>query len=143
MAFRRVSTMAVMKTPTALDQPKPQFLQSPLSAIPVTPQNTSSRPDSAKKRGCPRAEFTEATCWTDQMVEALLEIRRDNISCFLDTKDKKGIIRGWSRVALAFNSRMKLELPIDKIKSKYQNLQKVYRSISQTEKNTTGNVNFQ
>jgi hypothetical protein len=74
------------------------------------------------------------------MIEALLNARKANTSSFLNAKDKKSIIRGWSRVALAFNASEKLDLPIEKIKSKYQNLQKVYRSVSKTEVKTTGNV---
>ena len=59
---------------------------------------------------------------------------------FLDAKDKKGIIRGWSRVALELNGSLRMQIPIEKIKAKYQNLQATYRKISQAEIQTTGNV---
>ena len=81
-------------------------------------------------------------CWTDDIVEALLNAFKAYLSSFLDAKDKKAIIRGWSRVALTFNTGAKLCLPIEKIKRKYQNLQKVYRAVSQTEIKSTGNVKF-
>jgi hypothetical protein len=74
------------------------------------------------------------------MVEALLSARREHLSTFINAKDKKAIIRGWTKVTLSFNTAMKTSLHIEKIKSKYQYLQKTYRSISQTEINTTGNV---
>ena len=119
-------------------QPKPVDMASPLSAILVTPPPVTG---SAKKRGRPKlSESSEVICWTDEMVEALLNARKANLSSFLDAKDKKAIIRGWSRVALTFNTGAKLYLPIEKIKSKYQNLQKVYRAVSQTEIKSTGNV---
>ena len=111
----------------------------PVSAIVVSP--TGSQAESSKKCGRPKlSEAKDTASWSDAMVEALLEARRANLSSFLNAKDKKAIIRGWSKVALSFNTVMQTSLPIDKIKSKYQYLQKTYRSISQAEMNTTGNV---
>lgn len=118
----------------------------PVTAVVVSPIATGSQPPaSSKKRGRPPKlpdQPTDAASWTDAMIETLLEARQANLSLFINAKDKKNIIRGWSRVAMSFNSAMKMDLPIEKIKSKYSYLQGVYRKISQTEIQTTGNVSL-
>ena len=43
------------------------------------------------------------------MVDVLLDTRRANLSSFLDAKDKKAIIRGWSRVAFGFQYQNEYE----------------------------------
>ncbi|MEN9567334.1 MAG: hypothetical protein RLZZ69_2530 [Cyanobacteriota bacterium] len=128
---RRV--LAAMADPAPTDQPMPAILVSP-------PAN--EQPKATRKRGRPKlSESTdEAASWTDSMIEALLEARRTNLNLFLNAKDKKSLMHGWKKVALSFNNAMKLTIPIEKIKSKYQFLKKKYREISQAETKTTGNV---
>ena len=133
--------MAVLLPPAASMDSLDSLIDNPIPVSPIVVSPTSSQAASSKKRGRPKlSEAKDTAFWSDAIVEALLEARRANLSSFINVKDKKAIIRSWSNVALSFNTVLQTSLPIDKIKSKYQYLQKTCRSISQAEMNTIGNV---
>ena len=112
------NSMSSGNASSTLGQSKLDKIASPVEAILVAQPQATPQPCSAKKRGRPKlSDISEVICWTGVMIEALLNARKANLSAFLVAKDKKAIIRGWSRVALTFNASTKLGLSIEKIKS--------------------------
>jgi hypothetical protein len=98
--------------------------------------------DVKKKRGRkPKAEGSAPdTTWHTAMIEQMLLLKTRYNADFRNAKDKTALQRGWSRLTLDFNSIMSLAVDIDKVKHKYQDVQRIYRQISNAEIITTGNM---
>ena len=70
------------------------------------------------------------------MIETLLQRKEELKEEFLDSKDKVSLARGWSKVVLTFQQTLGLDVTQDQLKSKYQALQKVYRTLNADDKKT-------
>src|SRR5437868_1060186 len=108
-------------------------MQSPVvsdSSATVVASSATMTP-AAKKRGRPpkTQESAPDIQWTGEMVEEMLEFKQLHRKCFLDSKNKNTIAKGWTRIADSMNTTFRINIAVDKVKRKFQDVQRLYRQI--------------
>ena len=104
----------------------------PVFPVPVVVNALVVEPDAKKKRGRkPKTEDSAPdTTWDTVMIEQMLQLKTRYSNDFQNTKDKTALQKAWNRLTLDFNSSMSLSVEVDKVKRKYQEVQRIYRQIS-------------
>ncbi|CEP02369.1 hypothetical protein PBRA_008953 [Plasmodiophora brassicae] len=58
---------------------------------------------------------------------------------FLDARNKQQLLKGWQRLAVMFNNPLGMDVPVEKIENKYQQVVAQYRKLKAADRETGNN----